>query len=47
VAAMMIRELELPEQLWDMNLGLNMGEGQIWCSMLRITNEFLDEVRIE
>jgi len=24
-----------------------MGEGQIWCSMLRITNEFLDEVRVE
>jgi len=42
VAAMMIRELELLEQLRDMNLGLDMGEGQIRCSMLRITNEFLE-----
>jgi len=24
-----------------------MGEGQIRCSMLRITNEFLDKVRVE
>jgi len=47
VAAMMIREMELLEQLRDMNLGLDMGEGQIRCSMLRITNEFLDEVRVE
>jgi len=30
-----------------MNLGLDMGAGQIRCSMLRITNEFLDEVRVE
>jgi len=47
VSTMMIRELELIEQLWDMNLGLDMGAGQIRCSMLRITNEFLDEVRVE
>jgi len=47
VSAMMIRELELIEQLRDMNLGLDMGPGQIRCSMLRITNEFLDELRVE
>jgi len=47
VSALMIKELELLEQLRDMNLGLDMGEGQIRCSMLRITNEFLDEVRVE
>jgi len=47
VSTMMIRELELIEQLRDMNLGLDIGAGQIRCSMLRITNEFLDEVRVE
>jgi len=47
VSAMMIKELEMIEQLRDMNLGLDMGAGQIRCSMLRITNEFLDEVRVE
>jgi len=30
-----------------MNMGLDMEAGHIWCSMLRITNEFLDEVRVE
>jgi len=30
-----------------MNLGLDIGESHIRCSMLRITNEFLDEVRVE
>ena len=47
VSTMMIRELELIEPLRDINLGLDMGPGQIRCSMLRITNEFLDEVRVE
>jgi len=30
-----------------MNMGLDMEAGHIRCSMLRITNEFLDEVRVE
>jgi len=30
-----------------MNLGSDMEAGHIRCSMLRITNEFLDEVRVE
>jgi len=47
VSAMMIKELELIKQLRDMNLGLDIEAGQIQCSMLRITNEFLDEVRVE
>jgi len=47
VSTMMIKELELLERLRDMNLGLDMGESHIWCNMLRITNEFLDEVRVE
>jgi len=47
VSAMMIKELELIEKLRDMNLGLDMEACHIRCSMLRITNEFLDEVRVE
>jgi len=47
VSAMMIKELELIEKLRDMNLGLDMEAGHIQCSMLRIINEFLDEVRVE
>jgi len=30
-----------------MNLGLDMEACHIWCNMLRITNEFLDEVWVE
>jgi len=45
--AMMMKELELIEKLRDMNLGLHIGAGHIWCSMLRITNEFLDEIQVE
>jgi len=47
VSAMMIKELKLIEKLRDMNLGLDMEAGHIRCSMLRITNEFLDEVWVE
>ena len=47
VSTMMIKELELIEKLRDMNLGLHTGTDHIWCSMLRITNEFLDEVQVE
>jgi len=47
VSAVMIKELELIEKLQDMNLGLDMEAGHKRCSMLRITNELLDEVRVE
>jgi len=47
VSAMMIKELELIEKLRDMNLGLDMETDHIRCNMLRITNEFMDEVRVE
>jgi len=47
VSAMMIKELDLIEKLRDMNLGLDIEACHIWCSMLKITNEFLDEVRVE
>jgi len=46
MSAMMMKELELIEKLRDMNLGLNMGAGRISCNMLRITNEFLDKIRL-
>ena len=47
MSAMMMKELELIEKLHDMNLGLNTTACTILCSMLRITNKFLDEVRVE
>ena len=45
--AMMMKELELIEKLQDMNLNLYIGVDHIWCSMLEITKEFLNEVREE
>jgi len=47
MSAMMMKELELIEKLWDMNLGLHTGAGHIRCSILRVTNEFLEEIRVE
>jgi len=47
LSAMMIKELEFIEQLQDMNLGLHTRAYYIRCSMLRITNEFLDEERFQ
>jgi len=42
MSAIIVKELELIEKLWDMNLSLHTR-----CNMLQITNEFLDEVREE
>jgi len=47
ISAMMMNELELIQKLRDMNLNLHTGVDHIRCSMLQITNEFLDEVRVE
>jgi len=47
MSAMMMKELELIEMLPNMNLGLHMGAGHVRCSMLRVTNEFLEEIRVE
>ena len=47
MSAMMMKELELIKKLRDMNLNLYTGVDHIRCSMLQITNEFLNEVREE
>jgi len=47
MSAMMMKELKLIEKLRDMNLNLYTGVDHIRCSMLQITNEFLNEVREE
>jgi len=47
ISAMMVKELELIVKLQDMNLSLHTCTNHIRCSMLQITNEFLDEVRVE
>jgi len=47
ISAMMVKEFELIEKLRDMNLSVHTGVDHIRCNMLQITNEFLDEVRVE
>ena len=47
MSAMMMKELELIEKLRDMNLNLYTGVDHKRCTMLQITNEFLNEVREE
>jgi len=46
MSSMMIKELELIEKLRDMNLGMQFGQDSIQCSLLRVTNEFLNEIRV-
>jgi len=47
MSAMMMKKLELIKKLRDMNLGIHTCADHIRCSMLRITNEFLDDVWVE
>jgi len=44
MSCMMIKELELIEKLRDMNLRMQFGEDSIQCSLLKVTNEFLNEI---
>jgi len=46
MSCMIVKKLELIEKLRDMNLGMQFGQGVIQCSLLKITNEFLDEIRV-
>jgi len=41
MSAMMVKELELIEKLKDMNLGIQLGEDSIRCSVLTLTNDIL------
>jgi len=47
MSALMVKELELIEKLRDMNLGLHIGIGHVRCCMLRVTNEFLEKIRVK
>jgi len=47
MSVMMMKELEIIEKLRDTNLNLYTGVDHIRCSMLQITNEFLNEVSEE
>ena len=46
VSCMMVKELELIEKLRDMNLGMQFGQGVIQCNMLKVTNDFLNEIHV-
>ena len=41
MSVMMVKELELIEKLKDMNLGIQVGEDSIRCSVLTLTNDVL------
>ncbi|XP_027941047.1 uncharacterized protein LOC114194835 [Vigna unguiculata] len=47
ISSMMVKELELIEKLRDMNLELHIGFDHIRYGMLKVTNKFLDEIRVE
>jgi len=45
MSTMMVKELELIEKLRDMNLGIQLGEDSIRCSVLTLTNDILETIR--
>jgi len=45
ISAMMVKELELIEKLKDMNLGIQLGEDSIRCSVLTLTSDILETIR--
>jgi len=45
VSAMMVKELELIEKLRDMNLGIQLEEGSIRCSVMTLTSDILGVIR--
>jgi len=46
-SSIMVKELKLIEKLCNMNLGMQLGLDHIWCSVLKVTNELLEEIREE
>ena len=46
MSCVMIKELELIDKLRDMNLGMQFGQNFIQCSLLKVTNVFLNEIRV-
>jgi len=47
MSALMVNELELIEKLRDMNLGIQLGEDSIRCSVLTLINNILGVIRDE
>jgi len=47
MSTLMVKELEVIEKLCDMNLGLQMGTDHLWCNMLKVTSESLEEIQVE
>jgi len=45
ISAMMVNELELIEKLRDMNLGIELSEDSIRCSVLTLTSDVLETIR--
>jgi len=47
MSALMVKELKLIEKLREMNLGIQLGEDSIRCSVLTLTNDILRMIRDE
>jgi len=47
ISALMVKELELIEKLMDMNLGIQLGEDSIRCSVLTLTSDMLGMIQDE
>jgi len=47
MSSMMVKELELIEKVRDKNLELQMESYHIRCGMLKVTNDFLSEIKAE
>jgi len=45
ILTMMVKELELIEKLRDMNLGMQLSEDSIRCSVLTLTSDVLETIR--
>jgi len=44
ISGMMVKELELIEKLRDINLGIQLGEDSIRCSVLTLTSDILETI---
>jgi len=47
MSVLMVKELELIDELRDMNFEVQVGSDHIRCGMLKVINEFLKEIRVE
>jgi len=47
MSTLIVKEFELIEKLCDMNMGMQFKKDHIWCSRVIITNDFLENIKVE